>query len=208
MAEIITKSKVECSDGPRGKSTHLIADPESGKLTHIVVKDKYLPNSPDRLVPIDLVKETVGGVIHLSCTRKELENLDPYTTIHYVQKGIPDYPLGGQRLELANTSPLPGHAWVADAEEKLLPEGELDVSRDMIVKTGRKKIGKVDGLIVDPDSGGVTHLLMREGHLWGAKDVSIPITAIDSIDEDEVHLKIDKEAIDELPDIPLQPHSD
>ena len=208
MAEITTKTKVECSDGPGGKSTHLIADPESGKLTHFVVKDKHFPNSPDRLVPIDLVKETAGGVIRLSCTRKELENLDPYTTIHYVQKGTTDYSLGGQRLELANTSPLLDYAWVAEAEDKLLPEGELDVSRDMIVKTGGKKIGKVDGLIVDPDSGGITHLLMREGHLWGAKDVSIPITAVDSVDEDEVHLKIDKEAINELPDIPLQTHSD
>ena len=78
MAELKTKSKVECSDGPGGKSTHLIADPESGKLTHIVIKDKHLPNSPDRLVPVYLIGETVGDVIHLNCTRKELEGMEPY----------------------------------------------------------------------------------------------------------------------------------
>jgi hypothetical protein len=43
MTELQIKAKVECSDGPCGKSTHLVADVESGKLTHFVVKNNNSP---------------------------------------------------------------------------------------------------------------------------------------------------------------------
>ena len=42
MTDIPIKARVACTDGPGGKSTHVIADPASGKLTHVVVKDKEL----------------------------------------------------------------------------------------------------------------------------------------------------------------------
>jgi sporulation protein YlmC with PRC-barrel domain len=76
----------------------------------------------------------------------------------------------------------------------------------MAVKTGEGKVGTVDELVVDPDSGNITHLLMLKGHLWGKKDVAIPITAIDLVDADGIHLNIDKEAIKALPTVPVKRH--
>ena len=32
----------------------------------------------------------------------------------------------------------------------------------------------VDELLVDPENEHITHLVMREGHLWGQKDVVYP----------------------------------
>jgi sporulation protein YlmC with PRC-barrel domain len=208
MSDIKIKSKVACSDGPCGKSTHLIADPNSGKLSQVVVKDKNLPESPDRLVPVGMVGETTGGVIQLNCTRKEFAKLQPYTTIHYVQKGIPDYSSAYiAEGSFTNTRPAtPDDTWVDKVKEEHLPKGKLDVSRDMVVKTGDTKVGKVDGLVLDPDSGEITHLLMRKGHLWGTKDISVPVTAIEDVDEDEIHLNIDKQAIKKLPSVKLKPH--
>jgi len=208
MSDITINSKVECKDGPCGKSTHLIVEPESGKLTHLVVKDKKLTNSPDRLVPVDVVGDTTGDVIRLNCTREELERMPPYTTVHYVSRSTPDY--GSSYIAgrpAANPMPsLPKDTWVEKVQDEHLPQDELDISRDMDVKTGGSKVGKVDGLVVDPDNGEITHLLMRKGHLWGVKDMCVPITAIDSVSGDEVHLRIDKKAIKELPSIPLKPH--
>lgn len=208
MSEIKIKSKVECNDGPCGKSTHLIADPNSGKLTHIVVKDKKLPNSPDRLVPVDRVVDTTGGVIQLNCTRKEFARLQSYTTIHYIQKGKPDYSsayiAGGSFT--STRPPMPEDTWVDKVKEEHLPKGQLDVSRDMAVFSEGSKVGKVDGLVLDPDRGQITHLLMRKGHLWGTKDISVPVTAIESVDEEEIHLNIDKHAIKKLPSVKLKSH--
>lgn len=171
-----------------------------------MVKDKHLPDSPDRLVPVEKVADTAGGVIRLNCTREEVAGMPPFTTIYYTQKGVPDYAdsyMTGTSLT-DPLPPMPDYVWADQVEDEHTPEGELALSRGMTVNTREGKVGKVDGLVVDPDSGEITHLLMREGHLWGAKDVSVPVSDIDAIDEDEVHLKIDKDAIQKLPAVPLK----
>jgi sporulation protein YlmC with PRC-barrel domain len=68
-------------------------------------------------------------------------------------------------------------------------------------------VGEVDELVVDPDSGEITHLLMRKGHLWGKKDVAIPVTAIDVVDADEVYLNIDQQTVEALPAVPVVRHA-
>jgi len=47
------------------------------------------------------------------------------------------------------------------------------------------------------------YLVLREGHLWGQKDVSIPVAQIDHMKEDSVYLKLDKQSIGALPTTPV-----
>jgi hypothetical protein len=47
---------------------------------------------------------------------------------------------------------------------------------------------------------------MREGHLWGKKDVIIPLSAMGDTHDDTVFLKLDKQQIESLPTYPLQRH--
>jgi sporulation protein YlmC with PRC-barrel domain len=203
MTNIPIKAKVECTDRPAGKSTHLIADPTTGKLTHFVVKDKKLPGSPDRLVPVEKVADTTGGVIRLNCTRDELVGMPPFTTFHYVQKEVPNY---ADSYRTGSPIPaLPSDTWVDEAADKHIPAGELALARGMAVETKEsKKVGQVDGLVVDPDSGQITHLLMQKGHLWGKKDVALPVETIDFVDAKTVYLKLDKAAVKDLPTAPGQ----
>jgi len=63
------------------------------------------------------------------------------------------------------------------------------------------QIGQVDEFLVDPEYDHVTHLVMREGHLWGAKDVAIPLSQIEHLYEGEVYLKLSKQAVGQLPAI-------
>ena len=207
MTEISIKAKVECTDGLCGKTTHLIADPESGKLTHFVVKYKKFPDSPDRLVNVEQVVNTDGEIIHLGCTRDELAAMPPFTTTHYVHKEIPDYAdayiAGGS---MSNPMPsLPGDSWFDKTKDRHVPKNEMALSHGMAVKTRLgKKVGQVDRLVVDPEKHAITDILMREGHLWGAKDVVVPITAIQEADDDEIFLKLDEDEIDALPNVPLK----
>jgi hypothetical protein len=48
------------------------------------------------------------------------------------------------------------------------------------------------------------HLVLREGHLWGEKDVLIPFSEIGQIDKDRVHLTLSKEEVANLPTIPVR----
>jgi hypothetical protein len=47
---------------------------------------------------------------------------------------------------------------------------------------------------------------MREGHLWGKKDVIIPLSAMGDTRGDTVFLKLDKQQIESLPTFPLKRH--
>jgi hypothetical protein len=44
----------------------------------------------------------------------------------------------------------------------------------------------------------VTHILLEEGHLWGRKQVAIPVSAVASI-EDGIRLNITKRQVEDLP---------
>jgi hypothetical protein len=75
---------------------------------------------------------------------------------------------GGLNAPMGVTSPVP--AIVQD----VVPRGEADVDRGDPVHALDGEIGRVQGLLVDPDDHRVTHVLLQEGHLWGHKKVSIP----------------------------------
>jgi hypothetical protein len=57
---------------------------------------------------------------------------------------------------------------------------------------------------VNPTNGHITHLMLREGHLWGQKDVTSPVSEIDHFEKDTVYLKLDKHSIEALPTIPIR----
>jgi hypothetical protein len=64
-------------------------------------------------------------------------------------------------------------------------------------------VGQVEEFLVDPASEHITHLMMREGHLWGQRDVAIPISGIDHLEDGAVHLTLSKGEIEALPSIPV-----
>ena len=72
-----------------------------------------------------------------------------------------------------------------------VPVGEVEVRRGDRVQASDGAIGHVDGLVIDPASHHVTHVLLQEGHLWGRKEVAIPISAVTSTD-DGIWLSLDQ----------------
>jgi sporulation protein YlmC with PRC-barrel domain len=80
------------------------------------------------------------------------------------------------------------------------------VRRGDEVHATKGEIGHVDGLVVDPRDDHVTHLLLGEGHLWGAKRVAIPISAV-SRSGDEVPIALTKDQVRDLPEAVLEPQA-
>ena len=60
------------------------------------------------------------------------------------------------------------------------------------------EIGRVQGFLADSGDDRVTHVLLREGHLWGRKEVAIPISAVTGV-EDGIRLNITKQQVENLP---------
>jgi len=63
-------------------------------------------------------------------------------------------------------------------------------------------IGRVQGLVIDPSDYHVTHVLLDEGHLWGKKEVAIPISAVTGV-ADGVRLNLTKDEVRDLPAVDL-----
>ena len=76
--------------------------------------------------------------------------------------------------------------------------GEAEISPGDHVHALDGEIGEVQGFLVDPDDHHVTHVLLKEGHLWGRKEVAIPVSAVTGTTEG-IRLNITKQQVEDLP---------
>jgi uncharacterized protein YrrD len=202
MTNIPIHAKIECTDGDCGKSTNVIVNPVNHQLTHIVIEDKSLSDNPTRLVPVSKVSSTAQDQVTLSCTKEELAKMPPFIVSNFIQESAPGM---AYQSSAAYTFPhVINDTAYASVKERNIPLGELALYSGMWIEATDSKVGKLDELVLDKDSGEITHLLMREGHLWGKKDVAIPISSVDYCDGVSIYLNIDKTTVKALPALPVK----
>jgi sporulation protein YlmC with PRC-barrel domain len=200
--DIPVNAEIECTDGIGGHSTAVILHPISRRVTHIVVSEKKYPHT-ERLVPVELVIDSTPELIRLRCTEKELLAMEPFVETEFVTGTEPHSVYSMEEYRLwPFVLPDPEMGMVIEHER--LPPGELAVRRGARVEATDGHIGRVDEFLLDPTDMRVTHLVLREGHLWSQKEVAIPVSQIDRIKEDVVYLKLDKSGVAELPAVPVR----
>ena len=208
--EIPLKAQVECTDGICWRSVYVLINPIIDQVTHLVVKEDSFPNT-EFIVPVDFVTKTTADKIRLSCSKAELEKMDPFIKTTVIEEKVPNmnfgsggtYGLGSYYYLPYVNSEIPVYESVKNQQ---IPPGELAVHRGTRVMATDGDVGHVDEFVVNPENGHITHLVMREGHPWGKKDVMIPLSAMGDTREDTVFLKIDKHQIEALPTIPVHRH--
>jgi sporulation protein YlmC with PRC-barrel domain len=206
--EISISAEVNCTDGSCGQISTIIVDPHKQEVTHLVVKDKSLPDSDQRLVPIEQVAEATHDHIQLRCSRNDLADMDPFIEIHYIVRHEESVATGYTADGGYVMAPRAAVATEYCDEQKVerIPPGELAVRRGMEVKASDGQIGHVAELVIDTGSGHTSHLVLEKGHLWGKKLVTVPVSEVDFADADAVYLKLDKQAIGQLPTVPVRIH--
>lgn len=187
--EFAMGATASCVDGPGGRVSRVIIDPATETVTHLVIEPKHRLGA-GRLVPLDLV-DTTAGDIRLRCTVEEFGSLEPAQETEVVDD-LTGLGLGGLGEPMGVGSPMP--VIVQD----VVPLGEADVDRGDPVHALDGEIGRVQGLLVDPDDHRVTHVLLEEGHLWGRKKVSIPVSAVTGV-ENGIRLSLTKKQVEDLP---------
>jgi hypothetical protein len=207
--EIPVQAQVQCTDGVCGRSAYVLINPVIEQVTHVVVKEDSSPHT-EYIVPVDLVTETVEGTIQLRCSKAELQKLDPFVITEVIEEKMPRYaesPGGYGAYGMGSYYYLPYSSFdrtmYVPVEHLQVPPGELAVRRGLRVEATDGYVGRVDEFVVNPGSGCITHLVMREGHLWGKKDVIVPLSALGDTREDTVFLKLDKQQIGALPTFPV-----
>jgi uncharacterized membrane protein/sporulation protein YlmC with PRC-barrel domain len=201
MIEVPLNAEVHCKDGVCGVSTYVVFNPAAQEITHFVVKESA-GDGMHRLVPTDMITAINAERIELACTQEALSEIEPFIEKHYVRTDVPEYEAAGfyrfpymiRREETV----------LASREMPRVPKGERSIHRGATVVAKDGEVGQVDELIVDPQDMRITHLVLQEAHLFGDREVAIPMSAVEMAADDKVYLKLDKENVEALPEIPVK----
>ena len=182
-------SHVEATDGRCGHLSRVIFDPVADLLTHLVVQPAHHEELA-RLVPVDLVARVEDDLIRLNCTRKRFEQLDAAEDIQFLPAD-------------ADATGYGAHASAWPYYGLGMPLGEVEIRRGDPVHASDGLIGAIEGLVIDPADRHVTHVILQEGHVWGRKQVAIPIGAANR-SGGEVRVDLTKAEIEGLPPVSLR----
>lgn len=202
---------MKCEDGICGELARVVIDPLAKAVTHVVVDPRH-PSGPTKLVPVEVVEpaEDAGadGELSLRCSRAELMEMDDAEDAQFLPGTNPEWGYGPGRVLLwayygleLGVEGIGGPVPQPVIYDKV-PAGEVQVRRGDTVKATDGAIGRVKGLVVDPSDHHVTHVLLQEGHLWGQKQVAIPITAVAEMG-DEIRLSMSRQQVQALPEVPV-----
>lgn len=197
--DISPNAKVNCSNGLCGQATQVILKPSTREITHLVVSNGAFPET-QYLVSIDQVTDSKPDQIQLKCSSEELSKMPIYNQAEFIPSGLAGFP-GGPYMMWPY---YPAAVTYSNLDDERIPAGELSIRRGSRVEAVDGHVGSVDEFLIDPSNDQITHLVMREGHLWGQKDVTIPVSQIDRFQDHTVFLKLKKQDIEQLPGIPIQ----
>ena len=215
-AEVVT------SEGEKvGRIDRVVIDPNSRKLTHLVVKKGFL-FTKDKVVPLDLFESTMEDRLVLKGDVGDLDDFPDFEETHYLP------------LEEARTSanrdpdrisplvwyyPLPRRAWwrmkmsvyPGFPEPPILRITDFNIPNDTVplekganvVSGDGNHVGDVERVYVEEEEQRVTHLLISQGLISKSRKL-ITSMWVDRVFEDEVRLSISKAFIEELPEYSTQ----
>jgi PRC-barrel domain protein len=203
---------VHCSDGPFGALADVVIDPTRRRVTHLVVEPHHR-HALARLVPVELASAEDGSrpAVALRCTVEEARRLAPVQEFAYLRFGEfpledPEWDIGVQNVLVQpyydspgfDNNPLDLDPYVAITYDRI-PKGEVEIRRasDVLSADGQR-LGHVDGFLVDGDDT-VTHVVLERGHVFGRRDVTIPIAAVGRVATDSVTLNLSKDEVGDLP---------
>ena len=178
-----------------GYSRYVVMDPHTQIITHFVVNTEALIDPLEVVVPIDWLESADSHHIYLNHSQKELLELPLLQNLDYLGMWDPErgyYPHQALLWPYSLLHYPHGHFNIPKGEVLLEQGAEIHSSEG-------KRIGWVDELIADPHSGAITYLVMREGHFWHPKIVSVPARFIREVNDEIVYLSLDEHSAEELP---------
>lgn len=207
---------VECQDGACGQLRRVIVDSSEHAITHLVVEPRHRRGG-GQLVPMALVGSIGAQRIQLHCTRAQFEALDeaegvdvrPEVRFDWEGQRAQALPIGffrylGPRVldsDGLGTGRMPTQP--SALVEEHIGDAEGEVWRGQHVHASDGPIGHVHGLVIDSQDR-LTHVLLGEGHLWGKKEVAIPLSAVKFVVDDGVYLHLTKHEVGALPAVDLE----
>jgi sporulation protein YlmC with PRC-barrel domain len=216
--------RVRCTDGVYGELADIVIDPLEKRVTHLVVHPEQ-GEGEARLVPIQLGKgrDDEQSEIELECTLDEAQGFESVDEVAFLRLGEsptedPDWDVGVEEVLAMpyyaglDEGPYSAEPYPFEPASRVtmyydrVPKGEVEVRRaSAVISADGHSLGEVDGFVVDADEH-ITHFVLERGHLWGRKEVTIPIGAVARVESDAVHVALSKDEVGALPAVRVGRH--
>jgi sporulation protein YlmC with PRC-barrel domain len=212
-------NRVRCADGVYGELADIVIDPLEKRVTQLVVKPEHSEGEA-RLVPIQLAKsgDDEQREIELECTLDEAQGFESVHEAAYLRLGEspaedPDWDVGVEDvLAMPYYAGLDVGPYSGELDSNVtmyydrVPKGQVEVRRaSAVISADDHSLGEVDGFVVDADEH-ITHLVLERGHLWGRKEITIPIGAVAKVESDVVYVALSKDEVGDLPAVRVGRH--
>lgn len=197
---------VQCTDGAGGQAVAAVLDPVRLTMSHLVIDIKGHGHR-EYLAPLDLIGDGSAHGISLKCTKDGLSHLTPFLETQLVEdQGVglsnaqglayAEFQSGLSATDFSMTSGGPAYVDV-----EAIPQNELATRHGIPVYATDHQVGQLDELIITPESGQITHVVLKEGHLFGKKEIAVSVDQVDRIGEVAVYLKLAKHEVEQLPSL-------
>ena len=201
-------STVRCSDGAVRELADIVVDGPGRRVTHVVVQPKR-QHEEARLVSLELVGEDANGGVSLFCTAETLDGLERVREYAYLPAGQqpeenPQWDVGVEDvLVVPSVEPLDMAEPELDPNVNLMydrvPKGEVELrATSSVYSKDEHHVGSVNGVVVGED-GVITALTLQRGHLWWRREISVPVDAIASFENDVATLGVEKSELKRFP---------
>lgn len=195
-----------------GSLDSVVLDPKNGDVTYLIVR-KGVIFAEDKVVPFGMVVNAGEEGILLNDKAGDLEKLPAYQERYFVPAE------GSDSMTSTNAPPVysnpmygnPSLSPAAILASTPRVEGHTEVRTnipptDIVLRKGARvvtredtHVGDIDKVLVDPDSRRVTHFVVARGALFKTRKL-IPAEWVTHVDEDEVRLAINDNALERLHD--------
>jgi uncharacterized membrane protein YbhN (UPF0104 family) len=222
---------INAADGHCGKVVDVIVDPVRLRVTHLVINPAGMVSAP-RLVPVTAADHDADPLA-LLWTRRQVDDAELVRETDFIELAAWPHQHDGWEVGVVRVLAWPyyasGHAaeggedwpnhtgWHDPGPDQdggtrslmdydRIPAGTAEIRREsQVISRDDQVVGHVDGLVVAPDFA-ISHLVLDRGHLWGHREVTIPIDAVSAAKTDAVYLTLTRDEVTHLPSVRFHRH--
>lgn len=197
-------AEVCCRDGNCGKLSRVVMDPDTERVTNLIVEKGVLLTT-DRVLPVSAVESATKKEIHLSLAEGELEEYPEYHQEEFKEPapgwGNEKQYQGRQILHFASryglTIPEPVVPKVRHRVHEGVSAALAVVERGTSVNTLDGELGTVDHVVVSGENQELTHVVVDRGFL--SSSLVIPASKVAEVGDESIFLDVTEEELAGLP---------
>lgn len=198
---------VYCADGRCGKLAKVVVDPGTHRVTDLIVTKGFLQKE-DRVLPVSVVAHSTPERIDLSIRSDELKNHPKYkeeefrvpapdwTHDRYEREQVFYWMLPYGLIEVEQPVIIP---MIRQKVHHGIPSNREVIGRGTPVRNALDRLGVVDHLLVERDSGRITHLVIRKAPWLPVGYRIIPMDKVMEVDDEGIYVKLSGEELESLP---------